>query len=261
MALHYASPGAGVRSLGSASRALAWVAVLALAAVFITLGRWQSGKAERVAQARAHLQSANALAALDLTTLDAERAQAQDWQDRRVVLRGVFEPEKTLYLDNRIENGQPGVHVLTPLRLAAGAQRVLINRGWVAWTRGQPLPQVVTPAQPVSVQGRASVPSGKRFLFISDAAEANTQLWTRLDMGRAQERLGAGLWPIVVLQEDPAGAASVDGLLRHWPAPQDREAMHRGYAFQWYAMTLALALFAGVAVGRARRRRLDESLK
>lgn len=253
MLLHYASAEALVRGLGFWSRALALLAALALGVVFITLGRWQAGKAERVAQAREHLQAANAQAALDLRSVPAAPPLAQDLRDRQVLLRGVFEPEKTIYLDNRIENGQPGVHVLTPLRLDGGAQRVLINRGWVAWTRGQPLPQVATPAGEQQVQGRASVPSDKRFLFISDAAEAQTSLWTRLDMARAQERLGAGLWPIVVLQQDAPEARVSDGLLRHWLAPEDREAMHRGYALQWYGMALALALFVGLAAWRARR--------
>jgi len=49
----------------------------------------------------------------------------------------------------------------------------------------------------------------------------------------------------VVLQQTSADAS--DKLVRRWDPPEDRVAMHRGYAFQWFGMALALLVFYLVA--------------
>lgn len=81
-----------------------------------------------------------------------------------------------------------------------------------------------------------------------DRPEASN-LWSRLDMARFADLLGSPLQPVVVLQTSDSG----DGLVRQWPPPEDRVAMHRGYAFQWFGMAIALLVFYLVANLRRRR--------
>ena len=43
---------------------------------------------------------------------------------------GTYDPAHEVLIRNRSSQGQPGFHVVTPLRLADG-QALLVNRGWI----------------------------------------------------------------------------------------------------------------------------------
>src|SRR5918999_5519037 len=73
---------------------------------------------------------------------------------KRVVARGRFVDEHTVYLDNKLRRGQPGYEVVTPLRL--DGMHVLVNRGWVhAGRTRETLPEVPVPPGEVRVEGLA----------------------------------------------------------------------------------------------------------
>src|SRR5262245_33304486 len=92
---------------GYSFRPRLWALALALAACAagIALGNWQSRRA------------------------DEKRATAAELEKKRVSLRGVFQPERTVLLDNRIRNHRVGYEVVTPLKLDDNSY-VLVNRGW-----------------------------------------------------------------------------------------------------------------------------------
>ena len=216
-------------------------------ALFLNLGWWQAGKAER---RQAEIAQFTQRAQLGPYRVGHERVDALTLQDAPVTVRGVFEPEHQILIDNRQENGKPGVHVVTPMRIEGGNTRVLVNRGWVGWGSSRAvMPQVATPAGPVQVNGIASIPSTKKFLLMPDREEAQSVLWNRLDLQRFAKRYPGDLQDFVILQ-DPADTA--DGLVRHWPAPEDRVAMHESYAMQWFGMATALIIFFCVASLRQR---------
>jgi len=48
------------------------------------------------------------------------------------------------------------------------------------------------------------------------------------------------LQPVVLLQQDQG---ATDTLVRKWPAPEDRVAMHQSYSMQWFGMAAALLIF------------------
>jgi surfeit locus 1 family protein len=162
-------------------------------------------------------------------------------QDVPYAVVGTYEAQHQVFLDNRQENDLPGVHVITPLKIEGSEVRVLINRGWAGWTSGRGvMPEVATPGGRVQITGLAMVPSTKRFFLMPDHPETSEKLWTKLDMARFQVQLGHPLQPVVLLQ---TGGDAPDALVRHWPPPDDRVSKHRGYAFQWYGMAVALFLF------------------
>ncbi|MBP9147878.1 MAG: SURF1 family protein [Rhodoferax sp.] len=214
--------------------------------LFGYLGLWQSGKGDRLQAELAQRATRNQLGAQPVS---AALVDAQALRDAPIEVRGEFEPQFQTFLDNRQHNGQPGVQVITPLRLEAGNTRILVNRGWIAWPKGVRgvLPEVATPSGPQTVGGLAFVPSSRKFLLMPDRPEASN-LWSRLDMARFADLLGSPLQPVVVLQTSDSG----DGLVRQWPPPEDRVAMHRGYAFQWFGMAVALLVFYLVANLRRR---------
>ena len=209
-------------------RLIPTLAMLLGLAVFIYLGLWQAGKGDR---------------------LEAELAQrAQRSQLAPAALPGSYEPQHQIFLDNRQENDQPGVHVVTPLKIEGSETRVLINRGWIGWTQGRAvLPVVATPSGRVTITGLANVPSIKKFFLMPDHPEVQTKLWSRLDLARFEKLIGHPLQPVVLQQ---TGGDAPDTLVRHWAPPDDRVAKHRGYAFQWFGMAAALLLFFLVACFR-----------
>lgn len=229
-------------------RWLVFVAVLLATVVFLRLGLWQANKAEALA---AVLQQRADRAKHGPIELGGDLVVAADVQDMPVHVRGVYDAAHQFFLDNRQEAGLPGVHVITPLRIEGSQTYVLVNRGWVGWTSGRSvLPVVPTPPGVIEIVGRADVPSNKRFWLMPDRDQLTPKLWSRIDLGRATREFGYRIQPIVLQQ---TGGDAPDQLIRHWPPPDDRVAMHRGYAFQWFGIALALALFYAWTLWRRRR--------
>lgn len=219
-------------------RLIPTLAMLLGLVMFIYLGLWQAGKGERLAQELAQRAQRSQLGP---TPMSGQLLDAQAAQDAAFTVMGSYEAQHQIFLDNRQENDQPGVHVITPLKIEGSDTRVLVNRGWVGWTQGRPvLPVVATPEGRVKITGIANVPSTKKFFLMPDRPEAQAKLWSRVDLQRFQQQLGHPLQPVVLQQ---TGGDAPDTLVRRWAPPDDRVGMHRGYAFQWFGMAVALLLF------------------
>ncbi|HXU42158.1 MAG TPA: SURF1 family protein [Burkholderiales bacterium] len=195
---------------GYSFRPRLWALALALAACAagIALGNWQSRRA------------------------DEKRAAAAALESKRVSLRGVFRPELTVLLDNRMRNHRVGYEVVTPLRLS-DATHVLVDRGWFARGAKEPPP----PAGEVRIDGiaLARLPHALRL-----GEEPKARVRQNLDVAAFAAETGLALQPIVVEQHSDSG----DGLLREWPPPDLGVDMHAAYALQWYSLAgLAAVLF------------------
>lgn len=229
-------------------RLLPTLGAVAALALFLHLGWWQYGKALRTEAAAAQAARRSAMPPERLGARPVDAAAA----DRaRYTVRGRYDAELQFFLDNRQENGVPGVHVITPLRIEDSEVRVLVDRGWIGWPHGRgELPQAVPPPGLVELTGTAEVPSTKRLFLITERPEADPRLWARLDLERFTQWSRFQMQPMVLLL-DASGPA--DGLVRHWPAPEDRSGKHRGYAFQWLAIAVALVIFHTLASLRRTR--------
>ena len=226
-------------------RLIPTLAMLLGLAMFIYLGLWQAGKGNRLAQEMAQRAQRSQLGPALMT---GQLLEAQVAQDATFTVTGTYEAQHQIFLDNRQQDGQPGVHVITPLKIDGSETRVLVNRGWVGWTQGRAvLPVVTTPQGPVKITGIANVPSTKKFFLMPDRPEAQARLWARVDMQRYQQQIGHALQPVVLQQ---TGGDAPDNLVRRWSPPEDRVGMHRGYAFQWFGMAAALLLFCFFASWR-----------
>jgi surfeit locus 1 family protein len=213
-----------------------WWTLAAAAGIALTLalGQWQVGRA----QYKEALQSRyDLLGRQPVVRIGPGAADRDELLLRRVEVRGTFEPKYTVFIDNRIYRHQPGFHVATPLRIAGSDRRVLVNRGWVAGPRDRSLPEVITPAGEQVVQGIA-VAWSERYLELSTkVAEGN--LWQNLVYERYRQATGLELQPVVVQQTSPAD----DGLVREWNRPDLGRNTHLAYAFQWYALSLAIFVY------------------
>ena len=211
-----------------------WPTLAALAGVALTvaLGNWQLGRGNDKATFAERVHAANRDAVIELSKTEM-RADDVAW--RRIEARGRFEPKYAILIDNRILHGVVGYHVVMPLRIADGERYVLVNRGWVAGTSSRgTLPQIITPAEAVQIVGLATVPSKRYLELSSQVAEGN--VWQNLTLERFRAAVSIPLQPVVIQQENEIA----DGLKREWSAPDLGIDKHYAYAFQWFAMAVAI---------------------
>lgn len=216
-----------------------WPALAAAAgiALMLALGNWQLGRGREKSELKARIDK---LAAGPAIHVPATELSAGDVQLRRVEARGVFEPKYAVLIDNRLRHGAPGYHVVMPLRLGEGGRYVLVNRGWVAAERDRSrLPEVKTPAGPVTVTGMALTPGG-RFLELSGKVTEG-KVWQNLTIARYRQAMPIAIQPFLI-QQDQTGAPD-DALVREWDPPDLGVDKHYGYAFQWFALAVLILVF------------------
>ena len=225
-------------SIRQFSRLLPLISTAAGVALCVHLGNWQ---AEKAAAKEKELAAFAARAQAAPHALTAQLQDPADLQGAPVVVRGQYVANQQVFLDNQQDHGRAGVQVITPLRIEGSNVLVLINRGWAPWGQSRSeLPQAPAPTGDVVVTGSAILPLVKKPFLMPDRADANPRIWNQIDLARYATMAGTPVQPMVILQNrDDAN----DGLVRDWPPPEDRVAMHRSYAWQWYAIATALLLF------------------
>lgn len=210
------------------------LAALLFFALTLSLGNWQTGRAQykRDLQARYDGAEATPPVHVGLELLDKDSVLY-----RKLEVEGAFDPAHEILLDNRVLNGVAGYHVLTPLRVAGGDTAILVNRGWVATGPDrEQLPQLPRVAGSVRVEGLAVEPQARYFEF-AGAAPAG-RVWQNLDFERYALSSGLRLQPVLLQQTTELE----DGLLRRWPRPDTGVAMHVSYALQWYGLAATLVV-------------------
>lgn len=243
------------------SRKLGPAAVFALlcAGLAASLAAWQFQRAAEKRATAAVIASAQKAGWVSLVgrAMPPSSEALQSLDQARVRLKGAWLPDTTLYLDNRLLEGRPGVQVLCALLLED--QRVAwVHRGWAPKPPGDQ-----GPAAAAYTQARLHRPSAAGSIELEAVAYASlmqrlslgaqpsleSALWTNLDWERLDVWLrsrggtmvpsGAGVWPLVFWQT----SETMDGLIRHLPQPpQDAVDKHLGYAFQW-VLFCAVGLF------------------
>lgn len=209
-------------------------------AITFSLGLWQLGRAaEKTALQDAKQQQSDQVV-LDGRTLGTAKDEPQQRQaliHRRMLLRGQWLAEHTVFLENRQMNGKPGFFVMTPLKLEGTGAVVLVQRGWAqrSFTDRTALPVLQTPAGLVEVQGHLAPWPSRLYDF--GGAETGP-IRQNLEMTPYRQETGLSVLEISLLQ---SGTAS-EGLLREWPLVASGVAKHHGYAFQWFGLSGLIAL-------------------
>lgn len=247
---------------------LALILLAIVAAVCVSLGRWQLDRAaERDAIFEA-IESGRQRAPLPLQA-NTPAHELQNWRPAQITGRWLH--QFTILLDNRNYNGRPGFWVATPMQLNDSEQiAVLVLRGWLPRTPGndKPLPDLTPPTGVQTISGqlldrvprlfelqslRGSDPNALPYNF--GAQDGHLVRVQNLDLHDYAAATGLKLMPVVLEQTSPDdGAVSVQ-LNRDWPLPSTDSDTNRGYALQWFSFA-AIALGACVVlVWRTFRRR------
>ena len=234
---------------GSA-RFVACAAGAATVLVTASLGQWQLRRADEKQQAQALLtarQQQPPWHAADWPC-DDRSAEALPVQ-RPAQLTGTWLTERTVWLDNRTQQGRTGFEVLTPLRLhapgsACDGRLLLVQRGWVprhARDR-QHLPELPTPGGLVTVPGRV-VASVSRVYQLGEeplpsaSSHSPPLIRQNVDVAFWRAWLGQSPLPGAVLQVQAEPESSPTVLSRHWAAPDLGRDKHLAYAVQWFALS------------------------
>lgn len=240
-----------------------WAIVLyaVLLLCMLWLGNWQMNRAAlKVSMAEAADQARQSVAT-PLHDVDDIPAAAASY--KRVLARGQYDGERQFLWDNRTHEGRAGFEVLVPMRLEDG-KWVLINRGWVApGPSRSEFPDVGLPESAIgltlSVEGLLSRPSRG---FAGGEALSGEQSWPRLlqylDYEAVSRALNVPLVPALLQVQaladngnDPTIlTARPEWLVANWQPSASGPAKHYSYAFQWFAMALALTIIFVVVNSR-----------
>ena len=215
------------------------VATLLVLPLLLSLGFWQLDRARQKAGLQAAFAERSRQPPVALAAIDPVDPGNHY---RPVTASGRYDARRQLLLDNQLRAGQPGYHVLTPLRLPDGAA-ILVNRGWLPLKGDrQTLPDIAVGDEAVQVRGWLAQPSNPG-LRLGDGAGADAR-WPRVvpfvDYARLSAVLDYALLSTILLLEPEAP----EGYERDW-RPRFGEygpERHRGYAVQWFALAATLVI-------------------
>jgi surfeit locus 1 family protein len=219
-------------------RWIPFVATAITVAIGVSLAQWQT---RRAAEKEAIEVRLSARASAPPIVLGPATAPIDDIEYRRVLVNGEFKRDWPVYLENRPYRGRPGFYVLMPLKIAGADSYVLVARGWVPRDIADrtKLPPIATPAGTVEVQGIAARGAGHVLQLGSAQALHPNAIVQNLDIPAFAAASKLRMQPFLIEQL----SAAQDGLVRDWPRPSSGIEMHRGYAFQWYALAATALVF------------------
>jgi cytochrome oxidase assembly protein ShyY1 len=231
------------------------LAGVVLVVAFVRLGIWQLDRNEERAERNAVVEANSRrdpvpIADLLEPSLAVEAGRA--WTP--VQATGVYDVEHELIVRLRPLEGQPGVHVLTPLVTESGAA-LLVDRGFVPH-QGSPssspdIPE--PPANEVEVVGRIRVSEEGR----GTGGDPAAGVIRHIDVDEIAAALPYpvyGAW-VEAIDEQPPPA---DALVRP-PAPTLDAGPHLSYAVQWFLFAcIGIGGFILLARAESRLRRMDE---
>ncbi len=188
-----------------------WLPTLATALLLpllLALGVWQFDRAATKEARRATLAQQAQLPELALDG-SAPWPAADALAYRRLRVLGRYDAAHQMLLDNQVQDGQAGYHVITPLTLAGSTRQILVNRGWVPAPADRRLvPHIPVPQGPVLARGTGQPPLKAAFLLAPEAASQENEHWRGVWQYLTPERYAAARH-----QEHPGQAADVAPVL------------------------------------------------
>jgi surfeit locus 1 family protein len=221
-------------------------AAILLIVLFVSLGFWQLDRASQKIATRQLFDKAAAYVPL------VDGMNVSEFQ--RLSASGRFIGDRQFLIDNMIANGRVGYYVITAFEYAPGKPLLVVNRGWVAAAADRAMrPDLAISADEIEIRGR--VGRLPRVGIRAGEVFADDRTWPMLavypEMPDLSRALGRELLPFVLLL-DPDESQP---LVRQWQPRETGPMMHYGYAFQWFAMAVAVA---GILIWQSRKKRNDE---
>jgi surfeit locus 1 family protein len=212
------------------------LAAFAVIALTLALGVWQVGRGQEKEALAGRYDALAKAPPIDLGPQVLAFPDSLEFHPANA--HGIWLPEQAVFLDNKVNQGRVGFHVIMPLRLADSDMHVLVDRGWIPATgnRAQ-LPEPQTAAGLVSIQG-----------FLRSSPDRFKELSTTFHEGRIWENVTVeryAVWsklrvqPVILYQT----AGAEDGLQRTWIRPDAGSERNFAYALQWFGLSAVTAFF------------------
>jgi surfeit locus 1 family protein len=215
--------------------------VIAGVAFLIRLGFWQL---DRLAQRRAYNASVNAQINAPVMNLNAHAGDTglDNLQYRHVSVTGTYAFDQQLILRNTVNNGRPGMDLLTPLVIQGTGQSVLVDRGWIPLAdisrqQWKPYDENGT----VTLTGILRKTQSEPALGAIDPSVGHLDAINFVVLNRIRSQVNTPLLPVYIQQT--GGGAAAQGLpARTEPVFDLSEGPHEGYALQWFTFAAILAI-------------------
>ena len=203
--------------------------------VMISLAFWQLDRAEFKESLQQNITERKSLIPVNF---DALPQSIKNRRFRPVTFIGEFDGQHSFLLDNITYNGHVGYRVFTPVKVN-DSTTILVNRGFVSQgkTREQ-LPEIETPGGKIELSGLLDFSPSRTLLLAENVQE--TSRWPvvlqYVDLIEISQLVDYELYDMVLwLNPDEAGSFEYN-----LPVLNLNAAKNNGYAFQWFAMSLAL---------------------
>jgi surfeit locus 1 family protein len=223
-----------------------FVLVVVGAVVMIGLGIWQL---QRLGDRRALNTQIRARMAQPTADLAHQLGGLPEYTP--VLAKGIYDFANEIVLRNRAHDGEPGVHLLTPLRLAASDQAVLVDRGWIPYTAAGPAARAAYdgPQTPVTITGLARLSQARTFFLLpadptASPASPRLDAWFWINIPQIQGQLPYPLLPFF-LEAAPVADQSILPVSSYDDIDLS-DGPHLSYAVQWFSF--AVILIAGSLV-------------
>jgi len=217
----------------------------------VKLGFWQLDRLNERRTANAQIIARLGEAAVSLDHLPRNTTV----RFRRATASGTYDFANEFVQTSRTRNGAPGVHIITPLRIASTDTALLVNRGWAYAPDGMSVDLALFREDSNAVvdgfveefsvsQGPVSTPSVARAV-------------RRLDRDSIAARIPYPIASVLLVQRRDSGEfTAVDrGTPVRATTPPLDEGPHRAYAIQWFAFALVGIVGTALVVQRDRTRR------
>jgi cytochrome oxidase assembly protein ShyY1 len=213
--------------------------------LFVRLGEWQLDRARGAQELLTAFDAAQHAAFENFSAVAGAPPPARF---PHVRVSGRFVAGRGWLRDEQVRDGKVGVEVIDAFAVDGNAALLLVDRGWIAWTRSAD----AKPALPPLPEGAVSLagvyaPFPGSGVRVGGNALATQKAWPKLtlalDPAEISADLGQPLQPRLLLL-DPDAAS---GFVRTWTPAVMPPARHQAYAFQWFAFALAaLILFVAL---------------
>ena len=127
------------------------------------------------------------------------------------------------------------------VELVPTAKIIAELRGWFPRDARDPtrLPEIALPSSPVHIEGKVRHSAGKLMQLGEPGGLRPGAIVQNAEVADFIRASKLPLHTFIIEQTSDTG----DGLVRDWPLPSTGIDTHRGYAFQWYALSVAALIF------------------
>jgi len=251
-----------LRMLSLSNISIPWlIFTLAIFAVLVKLGNWQTARAVEKEQRLMRietLEQQKAISLVQVLALSEQRNEALEitdtlsidkdyFNDFPLALDGVFNEEQVFLLDNQVNKGQLGYRILQVATV--GEHAVLVNLGWLVGSIDRSVIPKVTP-----LSGRFRFKGNMRFvekgIVLMEQNFDNFQWPLRIqqiELEKFSKLIDQKLLPFVVYLDKKDAL----GFEKNWHPIVMPPEKHRGYAFQWFSLAIAWLSLMSWAAYRA----------